>query len=125
MPRSRRSARTAGTRTETAVAQYLAQALTDDRIERRTRNGNKDRGDISGLRIHGQRLVVECKNCARADLAGWIREAHIEAGNDDALTGIVIAKRKGTTNPAKFWVHMELRDLVALITGQRPQEESE
>lgn len=118
MTRSRRSAKTAGTAFETAIATYLAQALNDDRIERRTRNGVKDRGDITGIRFHGHRLVIETKNCARQDLPGWTREAHTEAGNDDALAGIVVAKRRGTTDPARQWVHMELGDLVALITGQ-------
>ncbi len=41
--RSRASAKKAGTAHETAIATYLAEHL-DDRIERRTRNGGKDRG---------------------------------------------------------------------------------
>jgi hypothetical protein len=117
--RSRTSARTAGTRTERAVADYLAATLDDDRVDRRVKTGAKDRGDISGIRVHGQRLVIEVKDCARLDLPGWVREAHVEAGNDDALTGVVIAKRRGTTNPGKWWVHMTVDDLAALITGQR------
>lgn len=56
MTRSRRSAKQAGTRFETAIAAALAAALDDDRIERRTRNGAKDRGDIAGIRLHGQRV---------------------------------------------------------------------
>jgi len=118
MARSRASARSAGTRTERAVADWLARALDDERIDRRVRHGAKDRGDITGIRIHGQRLVLEVKDCARQSLPQWIREAHHEAANDDALAGLVISKRVGTTDPGSFWVHMELRDLVALITGQ-------
>ena len=118
MTRSRRSAKNAGTAFETAIARHLAQALDDDRVERRTRNGTKDRGDISGLRIHGQRLVAECKNCARQDLPGWTAEAHLEAGNDDALAGVVIHKRHGTTDPARQWVSMTVADFVALLTGR-------
>lgn len=121
MTRNRRSARQAGARTERAVADYLAAALDDDRVDRRVKRGSDDRGDIAGVRAQGQRLVLEVKDCARADIPGWIREAHLEAGNDDALAGIVVAKRRGTTDPADFYVHMQLRDLVALITGQ-PQE---
>lgn len=59
MTRSRRSAKTAGTRFETAITTALAEALVDDRIERRTRNGSRDRGDIAGIRCHGQRVVIE------------------------------------------------------------------
>jgi hypothetical protein len=119
MTRSRSSARSAGTRTERAVADYLAAALEDDRIDRRVKNGAKDRGDIGGLRVHGQRLVAEVKDCARADLPAWTAEAHTEAGNDDALAGVVIAKRRGTTDPGRWWVHCTVDDLLALLTGER------
>lgn len=117
--RNRTSARQAGAKSERAIADYLAAALNDDRVDRRVKRGVKDRGDISGLRIHGQRLVIEVKDCARVDLPGWTTEAHLEAGNDDALTGVVVAKRRGTTNPGKWWVHMTVDDLLALLTGQR------
>lgn len=119
MARSRRSARDAGAKSERKTADYLAAALDDDRIDRRVKRGANDRGDISGLRIHGQRLVIEVKDCARQDLPAWTAEAHTEAGNDDALAGVVIAKRRGTTDPGRWWVHMTVDDLLALITGQR------
>ena len=119
MTRNRASAKAAGAAAERAVADYLAQALNDDRIDRRVKHGSKDRGDIGGLRIHGQRLVVEVKNCARTDLAGWIAEAQIESGNDDALAGLVISKRKGTTKVGRWYVHMTVDELIALITGQK------
>jgi hypothetical protein len=119
MTRNRASAKQAGAKAEREVANYLAQALNDDRIDRRVKTGNKDRGDIGGVRIHGQRLAIEVKNCARTDLAGWTAEAQTEAGNDDALAGIVIAKRKGTTNVGRWYVHMTVEELIALITGQK------
>lgn len=119
MTRNRQSAKAAGARTERAVADYLAAALNDDRIDRRVKTGAKDRGDVGGVRIHGQRLVLEVKDCARTDLAGWVGEAHIEAGHDDALTGVVVAKRRGTTDPGRWYVHMTVDDLLALITGER------
>ena len=121
MTRSRASAKAAGTRFETSIAHGLADALADDRIERRAKSGGKDRGDIAGVRIHGQRLVIECKDAARLDLPGWIREAEIERGNDDALAGIVVHKRRGKSDPLDQWVTLTVADLVALITGQ-PQE---
>lgn len=62
MTRNRTSAKAAGTRLERELADYLAATLADDRIERRARNGAKDRGDVAGVRVHGQRLVIECKD---------------------------------------------------------------
>ncbi|AHH22129.1 hypothetical protein NONO_c73730 [Nocardia nova SH22a] len=118
MSRTRASAKKAGAAFERSIADALAEALDDDRIDRRVRNGAKDRGDIAGVRAHGQRVVIETKDCARQDLPGWIREAHQEAANDGALVGVVVSKRRGVADPMSQWVHMELRDLVALITGQ-------
>lgn len=122
MTRTRASAKAAGTAFETLITRYLADALDDDRIERRTRNGRNDRGDIAGVRIHGQRLVLECKNHRRLDLAGWMAEAQIEAGNDDALAGVVVHKRHGTARPERQWVTMTVAELVALITGQQVEQ---
>lgn len=118
MTRTRRSARQAGTRFETAIANALAQALDDDRIERRARNGSRDRGDISGIRLHGQRVVLEVKDCATLRLPEWTDEARTEAGNDDALVGLVVHKRRGVSNPMRQWVTCTLADLLAILTGQ-------
>lgn len=118
MTRSRASAKAAGTRFEGLIATALRYALDDDRIERRARSGAKDRGDISGVRAYGQRVVIECKDCARVDLPAWTREARTEAGNDDALVGVVVHKRHGVGDPLQQWVSMTLADLVALLTGQ-------
>ena len=121
MTRNRQSAKAAGTRFETAIATYLATELDDDRIERRRLAGSKDRGDIAGLRHHGQRLVLECKDHGgRLTVGPWVEEAHTEAGNDGALCGLVVAKRRGTTNPGSQYVLCTVNDLIALLTGQRP-----
>jgi hypothetical protein len=118
MTRTRRSARTLGATFERQLADYLNAEL-DDRIDRRIRYGIKDRGDVSGLRIHGRRVVIEAKNCARLELPAWLREADIEAGNDDALLGVVIHKRRGTTDPGRQFVTMTVDDFCALIDGYR------
>ena len=124
MTRNRRSAKTAGTRFETAIATYLAEQLDDDRIERRRLSGRFDRGDIAGLRHHGQRLVIEAKDYGgRLTVGPWVEEAHTEAGNDGALCGVVIAKRRGTTNPGAAYVLMTVNDLIALLTGHRPDND--
>ncbi|MEV6897478.1 hypothetical protein [Amycolatopsis sp. NPDC051372] len=119
MTRNRASAKAAGTRFETSIAAYLAEHV-DDRIERRTRNGGKDRGDIGGVRAPGGgRVVLECKDVARTDLAGWTSEADVERANDDAIAGFVVHKRRGVTDPARQYVTGTVADLVALLTGER------
>ena len=120
--RSRASAKQAGARQERLIADYLA-AHVDDRIDRRVKTGGKDKGDIAGLRVHGQRVVVEVKNTARIDLAGWAREAEQERINDEALAGLVMHKRHGEGAAGKQWVTCTLDDLISLITGHRPTTE--
>lgn len=120
MTRNRASAKKAGTTFERQVADYLAQHI-DDRIDRRAKTGSKDRGDIAGVRIWGQRLVLECKNTTRLNLAGWMNQAEIERGNDDALAGLIIHKRHGNNQPGDQWVTTTLRELTALLNGYREE----
>lgn len=122
MARSRKSAKAAGAKFERTVADYLA-AHVDDRIDRRVKTGAKDRGDIAGVRHMGHRVVIEVKDYGgQIKAAEWTAEAQVEAGNDDALVGVVVAKRRGVADAGRQWVVMELDDLVALLTGERPKE---
>jgi hypothetical protein len=122
MARNRQSAKSAGARFERQIADALAAALDDDRIDRRPRTGAKDRGDIAGVRLHGQRVVIEAKDCATMRLPEWTREARIEAGNDDALVGLVVHKRRGVADPKRQWVTCTVADLVAILSGQRVEQ---
>ena len=89
-------------------------------------SGANDRGDISGLRHMGQRIVVECKDYGGRLMPGpWVEEAEVERLNDSAGVGIVVAKRRGTTAPGEQFVLMTLADLVALLTGSRDHVEAD
>ena len=116
MNRTRKSAKQAGAKFEKLVADFLAENL-DDRIERRVLGGAKDRGDIANVRdSHNRRIVIEAKDYGgKLNLPQWTKEAHQEAVNDNAHVGIVIAKRRGTTDPGKQWAIMEVEDLVKLL----------
>ena len=122
MSRNRQSAKKAGTAFESQVAAFMADALDDDRIERRARFGSSDRGDIGGVRTTiGERVVVECKDVAKLNLAGWVAEAEVERGNDDAAVGVVVHKRRGfgSKNMGGTYVTMTLADLAVLLGGER------
>jgi hypothetical protein len=77
MPRSRASAKAAGSRFERVIADHLA-AVIDDRIDRRVKTGAADKGDIGGLRVHGQRVVLELK-----DYGGQIKAGPVADGGRD------------------------------------------
>jgi hypothetical protein len=127
-PRNPASRKAAGTRFAQAIAAYLATHY-DDRVERRTLTGAKDRGDIGGVRLspalRGGRVVLECKDTAKIALGSWHRQAVTEAGNDDAIAGLVVHKRHGVGDPGQQWVTMTVADLVALLTGERPDLDDE
>lgn len=118
MGRSRSSARQAGARFERETADYLA-ATVDDRIDRRVKTGSADKGDIGGVRTTGgYRVAVECKDEAKMDLSGWVREAEAERVNDKAVAGVVVHKRRGVGHPGQQYVTMTLDNLVVLLGGQ-------
>lgn len=122
MTRNRSSAKKAGTSFESLIVAYLAEHV-DDRIERRRLNGSRDRGDVSGVRHMGQRVVIEAKNTTRTQLSEWASEVDAARGNDDALIGLICHKRHGRGDAAAQWVTMTLQDLAALLTGQRPGDD--
>lgn len=119
MIRSRRTAKEAGTRFETTMARWFAFRLHDDRIERRTKNGREDRGDLAGLRtIRGGRVVAELKDYAGSvQVKPWLDEAETERGNDDAVVGVVIAKRRLIADPSEQLVMMTAETFARLLEG--------
>lgn len=121
MSRNRASAKAAGAKFERVIADHLKIALSNEFIDRKVKTGSKDTGDVGGVRAHGQRIVLELKDYGgQVKVSEWLKEAEVERGNDDALAGIVIAKKRGTADPNDQIVLMDVRNLVALITGQRP-----
>jgi hypothetical protein len=69
--------------------------------------------------------VVETKDYGgRLEVGPWLTEAEIERGIDDALAAMVVSKRRGKAQAGDQVVMLTLRDLVALLTGERPPEEA-
>lgn len=113
-----------GTAFETLITHWLRVRLSSDYIERRAKSGANDKGDIAGVRTAmGGRVVIEVKNHNRHELATWLDEAEIERGNDDAVVGVVMFKRRGTTNPAEQYVLMTAEAFARLLEGGSDDEE--
>jgi hypothetical protein len=90
-----------GTSAETAVVNWFKDKGRKY-VERRSLNGVNDRGDISGI----PDLVIEVKNHARMELSAWVAELEVEMNNDKARHGVVIHKKKGTTDVGKWYATM-------------------
>lgn len=121
MTRNRATAKAAGARFERLIADGLSEALEDTRIDRKVKTGARDKGDIANVFTpQGGPVVIECKDRGGQFYAAeWVAEAEAERINDGALAGVVIAKRKGVTDPMKQWALMEVSEFVALLRGDR------
>lgn len=112
--RNRASAKKAGSAFESLVEAELAPLGAF----RKARNGNKDQGDIHLHEVPW--FILECKNTARVDLAGWHSELSAEITNAKAEMGAIVHKRHGKGAAAAQWVTMDLetlRRLLALAVG--------
>jgi hypothetical protein len=121
MARTNASAKKAGSTFERQIADHMA-ATIDDRIDRAVKRGSADVGDISGLRFHGHKIAVECKNTSAIKLAEWAAEAEVERKNLGALAGVTIHKRRGKSDPGDQWVTLTVNDFVALMTLTREKQ---
>lgn len=84
-------------------------------VERRKTNGAKDRGDLSPGGYPVPSVVVEIKNAATLNFSGWLKEAEDERINAGAEIGVVLAKRRGHTDPKKWYAMMTGETLVFLL----------
>jgi hypothetical protein len=57
-------------------------------------------------------VSIEVKDCARLELAAWLRQAQANAGDRPAL---VWHKRRGVADPGGWYVTMSGNDLLRLI----------
>jgi len=102
-----------GSGAERAVVAWLSRWF--QYVDRRLAGATLDKGDVSGI----PGVTIEIKNHAKMDLAGWVKELETEMKNDNAWTGVVIHKKKGTTDvgqwyatmPASVWVDLLRRSL--------------
>jgi hypothetical protein len=99
-----------GSAWERAIVEHL-RAAGWPFAERRIAGAAKDRGDIAGV----VGVVIEAKNTASRNLAGWIAETEAERVNDGAWLGVVWHKRTGKASAADGYVTMTGAQFTALL----------
>ena len=105
-----------GADAERALANFLSDRL--GRVVRRNVDRRVDTGDLLGVGSVG----VECKNCARLDLSGWLRQAQEGAERAGLSMGVVVVKRRGTADPGGWYAVMSVADLCELIREHGVEE---
>ena len=103
-----------GTKAETAVTRYLESCGGTAR--RNALHGNADEGDIHA-EVMGSIVCIEVKNRKRVELSKWMAETIAERDNSGAEVGWLVVKPEGVgeTRVGKWWVCMELDDLMAVM----------
>ena len=91
-------------------------------IDRKVRTGARDQGDLANLRsAHDLKVTAELKNYGgRFEVGTWLKEAEEERQNAGDDLALVIAKRRGTTDPLDQVCLMDVRTLIGLVTGIQP-----
>ena len=98
-----------GTAAETAVVNFFRRWWPH--VERRALAGNADKGDLTGI----PGWTAEVKACKRIELAAWVDELEAEIANAGADTGVLIIKRRGTTDVGRWYAVLPVARYVTLL----------
>ena len=102
------TSRRKGSRAEVAVVHALRRAGWDADTSRIVLEGRRTGDDI----VWDGPASIEVKDHAKLDLAGWLRQAQENAGDDPA---VVWHKKRGTADAEGWYVTMCGEDFLALI----------
>lgn len=105
------SSRRKGAGHERDVIKWL-RARGRPHVERRIPGMADDRGDLTGW----PGVVVECKNAARIELGSWLTQLEAEMVVAEADTGVLVIKRRGMTDPGRYYAVTTLDRWEQLMT---------
>jgi hypothetical protein len=103
------SSRRKGNRAEVEVVRVLRENGFSAETSRAARGGFQSGEDI----VSDFPASIEVKNQARLDLAGWWAQAEYQANGRPAA---VIHKRLGKANAEDWWVTMDFKTLLRLLS---------
>ena len=110
---SGKSSRRRGHQFERDVAEWLRSKGVRAHTARELSGGMQLGSDL----ITDLPTTIECKNAAKWDVAGWLRQARNDAKGDPASLWI---KKRGSGDPGASYVVMQADDFLALV---RPDTE--
>lgn len=104
------ASRRKGNFAEQQVARVLREAGYEAETSRASRGGTQIGADINT----DFPAMIEVKNQARLDLAGWWKQATDQAGD---MPAIIVHKRVGKGDALEWWVTMDLQTLLRLVAN--------
>ena len=102
------ASRRKGSRAEVAVVHALRRAGWDADTSRNVLQGRRTGDDI----VWDGPASIEVKDVVKTDLAGWLRQAHENAGD---RVGVVWHKKRGVADAEGWYVTMSGEDFLRLI----------
>jgi Holliday junction resolvase len=103
-----------GSAYERSIVDYLR--ASDFRVDRTRAGWTDDRGDIHGVTSRtGQPFTFECKNHKAINLSGWVTELYREIDNAGGVVGVVVHKKRGSTDAGEQYATLPLWMLVHIL----------
>lgn len=103
-----------GDRAERAVVEWL-RSLGFTKAHRIRAGSPDDVGDIE-LGVPG--VVIEVKDRGKIDLPAWIRKLGIQKANKDAALGVIVVKKRGSSDPFEWSYVVDAATLVNVLTAR-------
>ena len=110
-----------GTAAESAVVKH-ARANGFPLAERLALRGSKDQGDVRLMaNVHLEvKAGAAAESASDAQIAEWMDEADVEAGNADVRHCWLVTKRKGKGKAGDWWAHLTVYDLINWANSYDP-----
>jgi len=106
-----------GAQMERVARDFLAEAVSCERIPA---GATIDRGDL-----WTERFCLQVKNCRSLSLGAWMDQTKQQQLNAGKPCSAVIFKRKGTTDPGRQFVLMDLEQFREILAAMTPASENE
>ena len=82
----------------------------------RIRAGSPD--DIGDIELGVPGVVIEVKDRGKLDLPAWIRKLLVQKANKDAAIGVIVVKKRGSSDPFEWSYVIDAATLVNILTAR-------
>lgn len=103
-----------GDRAERVFLDWLHSLKFED--AHRIRAGSPD--DIGDIELGVPGVVIEVKDRGKLDLPAWIRKLQVQKANKDAAIGVIVVKKRGSSDPFDWSYVIDSGTLVNILTAR-------